>query len=205
MKTIACLLLFACLANGQQFNGGPPAGGPPGGPAGGPVGGAPGGGGGVGGVGPRFTNPREKFGNQFFGPGLNNPLALPVSNANQRVANQILQMFPNRRVFVGLHGGIKFTDIYGQDDPHANSFYQNLLEQAQERAEQQQEFLEEQREAQLELQQMRLAIQLANSIHQPQQFGNGGGRGFGGGAGNPGGAGGFGGGAGNAGGLGFGI
>ncbi|XP_071525240.1 uncharacterized protein [Panulirus ornatus] len=60
------------------------------------------------------TAPAQNFGPQFFGPGLNNPLAtLPDPFVIQQ-ARRVAETSNNIRVFVDVDGEVRFTDQFGR-------------------------------------------------------------------------------------------
>jgi len=61
------------------------------------------------------ATPAPTYGPKFFGPGLNNPNAVRPYTAHVRQAELVVASNPGVRVFVGVDGGIHFTDQYGQE------------------------------------------------------------------------------------------
>ncbi|XP_069946263.1 uncharacterized protein [Cherax quadricarinatus] len=59
--------------------------------------------------------PVQNYGPNFFGPGLNNPLAVPVNPLVAQQAQRIAAANPNIRVFVDIDGSAHFTDQFGRE------------------------------------------------------------------------------------------
>ncbi|KAG7163187.1 putative gastrolith protein 18.2-like 1, partial [Homarus americanus] len=82
---------------------------------------------------------QQNLGRGFFGPGLNNPLAIPVSPFVAQHAQKVLKMRPDYRVFVDIDGTAHFTDMFGREveeflDPFGNDMSELLdLQEQQER------------------------------------------------------------------------
>ncbi|KAK8722653.1 hypothetical protein OTU49_012147, partial [Cherax quadricarinatus] len=59
--------------------------------------------------------PVQNYGPNFFGPGLNNPLAIPLNPLVAQQAQRISATNPNIRVFVDVDGSAHFTDQFGRE------------------------------------------------------------------------------------------
>nr|XP_053650301.1 uncharacterized protein LOC128700867 [Cherax quadricarinatus] len=63
----------------------------------------------------RLAPTQQNLGPNFFGPGLNNPLAVPVHPLVAQQAQRITAANPNLRVFVDIDGSAHFTDQFGRE------------------------------------------------------------------------------------------
>ncbi|XP_076035187.1 uncharacterized protein LOC143021504 [Oratosquilla oratoria] len=94
-----------------------------------------------------IPNPQHNFGPSFFGPGLNNPRALPANPFMTQQAKLVVSQLPNVRVFVDVDGTIRFTDEYGRDVEVVNELGVDIIEKAEEMAEMQAQLAMAQRQA----------------------------------------------------------
>nr|XP_053650302.1 uncharacterized protein LOC128700868 isoform X1 [Cherax quadricarinatus] len=58
---------------------------------------------------------QQSLGPAFYGPGLNNPLAVPLNPLVAQQAQRIAAANPNIRVFVDVDGSAHFTDQFGRE------------------------------------------------------------------------------------------
>ncbi|XP_045581513.1 uncharacterized protein [Procambarus clarkii] len=58
---------------------------------------------------------QQNLGPAFYGPGLNNPLAVPLNPLVAQQAQRIAATNPNIRVFVDIDGTAHFTDQFGRE------------------------------------------------------------------------------------------
>ncbi|XP_064082832.1 glycine-rich protein 1-like [Macrobrachium nipponense] len=72
--------------------------------------------------------PGGGFGPAFFGPGLNNPLALPPNGLLIQRAQEVAAGNPNVRVFVDVDGTVEFTDQFGREIEVVDQFGFDALE-----------------------------------------------------------------------------
>ncbi|XP_042232780.1 uncharacterized protein LOC121873329 [Homarus americanus] len=127
----------------------------------------------TGGVSPQATG-RQTLGPNFFGPGLNNRMAIPINPLVVQNANKVLSTRTGLRVFVDIDGSAHFTDQFGRETEVIDAFGRDLSEllDFQEQQEllfsnrnKQQQLIQRGRERELELRQKQLELQLLQEFH----------------------------------------
>ncbi|XP_045581512.2 uncharacterized protein [Procambarus clarkii] len=122
---------------------------------------------------------QPNYGPSFFGPGLNNPLAVPINPLVAQQAQRIASFNPNIRVFVDIDGSVQFTDQFGREvEEILDEFGRDVTELLD--VEEQQERLLNARRQELERRQQLLDLQLLQNFNtNPTTFGLNGGLGGG--------------------------
>ncbi|KAK7080024.1 hypothetical protein SK128_016281 [Halocaridina rubra] len=102
------------------------------------------------------------FGPAFFGPGLNNPLALPPNPLFVQRAQQVAASNPNIRVFVDVDGTVEFTDQFGREVEVVDQFGFEALEPIE--PQEQQKLLLQSRQQEFQLRRQQLEQQLLSEF-----------------------------------------